>query len=372
VCIALLVVAGLVAASPAGALPRTAKLRSQARALVAAGAPGVIILARDGDRTVKVAAGAGDLRPRRPMRATDRFRIGSVTKTFVATIVLQLVGEGRMTLDDTVDRWLPGLVPGGDTITVRQLLNHTSGLFDYLNDGDDSILAPYVDGDLGHVTTPQQIIAAATSHPPNFPPGAKFQYSNTGYIVLGLIAEAVTGAPLGDELQRRIAQPLGMRKTTLDASAARIAGPHAHAFLPTGPSGPILEIDELSSSLAWAAGAVVSSASDVATFYRALLQGRLLTPELLAAMETTVPIGPPGETYGLGLWSSRSMDLDPSYKLPCMDTAWGHDGDLAGWLSFAFNTPDARRQMVVLVNTDALGSRGRDVLGRIFASALCG
>src|SRR3954454_8465415 len=122
----------LLPAAPAAALPRASELRRDARAVVKAGAPGVIVLARDGPRAVSATVGRGRLKPAVPIRAGDRFRVGSVTKTFVAAVVLQLVGEGAVSLDDTVERWLPGLVPGGEGITVRELLNHTSGLFDYL------------------------------------------------------------------------------------------------------------------------------------------------------------------------------------------------------------------------------------------------
>jgi D-alanyl-D-alanine carboxypeptidase len=363
---------GLLVAAPASGLPRPSQLRREARALVAAGVPGVIVLSRDGSRTVRVAAGSADLTPRTPMRAGDRFRVGSITKTFVAALTLQLVADGRMSLDDTVERWVPGLVPGGAGVTVRQLLNHTSGLFDYLNDGDDTIITPYLQGDVTHVTPPRQIVQVATSHPPHFPPGTMQRYSNTGYIVLGLVIEAVTGDSLSSQLRQRIFQPLGLRGTTFDATESRIAGRHAHAYFATRPGGPLQEIDLLSSSVAWSAGALVSTAGDLARFYRALLQGRLLRPDLLREMETTVPIGVPDEGYGLGLWHTRSLDLGPRFRLPCTKAVWGHNGGIAGWTSNAFNSRNARRQMVVLLNTDALSSRGRRALGRIFSTAFCG
>jgi D-alanyl-D-alanine carboxypeptidase len=366
------VAAVLVFAAPANALPRASKLRRDARSLVAAGAPGVIVLARDGSRSVSVAAGSADLTPRTPMRVTDRFRVASITKTFVAAVVLQLVGEGRMSLDDTVERWLPGLVPGGAGITVRQLLNHTSGLFDYIDDGDDTILQPYVRGDVTHVTPPRQIVSVATSHPPHFAPGTRHKYSNTNYIVLGLVVEAVTGDSLTAELRRRIFQPLRLRATTFDATASRITGRHAHGYAPVGPGGRVIELNVLSSSVTWASGALVSNARDVARFYRALLQGRLLRPDLMREMETTVPAGPPGESYGLGLFQTRRLDVESTYRLPCANSVWGHDGSFAGWVSYAYNSLGGRRQMVVLINTDTLPAKGRRALGRLYATAFCG
>ena len=364
--------AALVFAAPANAVPRPSELRQDARSLVAAGAPGVIVLVRDGSRSVRAAAGSADLTPRTPMRVSDRFRVASITKTFVAAVVLQLVGEGRPALDDTVERWLPGLVPGGAAITVRELLNHTSGLFDYVDDGDDTILKPYLRGEVTHVTSPRRIVAVATSHPPHFAPGTRHRYSNTNYIVLGLVVEAVTGDSLSAELGRRIFRPLGLRATSLDATASRITGRHAHGYAALGRGGRAVELDVLSSSLTWAAGALVSTAGDVARFYRALLQGRLLRPDLLHEMETTVPAGPPGEAYGLGLFQSRRLDLERTYRLPCADAVWGHNGSFAGWQASAINSLDGRRQMVVFINSDTLSARARRALGHLYATGFCG
>src|SRR4051794_17600754 len=132
--------AALVAASASSArdlrAARDPQLQRRLDAVVGAGVPGAVLLVRDGDRTIRLTSGDGDLRPRTPMRAGDRFRVGSITKTFVATVVLQLVAERKLALEDTVARWLPGVVPGGERITVRQLLNHTSGLFAFGGDHD--------------------------------------------------------------------------------------------------------------------------------------------------------------------------------------------------------------------------------------------
>src|SRR3954447_17938039 len=214
------------AAAPA-APARADTLDQELYRLTHAGAPGALVLARRGEQTRILARGYADRATRRPMRVGDRFRIGSVTKSFAATVVLQLAGEGRLSLDDTVERWLPGAVPGGDAITLRRLLNHTSGLFDYLNDGDKTVLAPYLAGHFGHVWTPQALIGVATSHPPNFAPGARWSYSHTGYILLGMVVQAVTGHPLSAELQPRIVAPLGLTGTSL-RSSRDIAGRHAH------------------------------------------------------------------------------------------------------------------------------------------------
>src|SRR3954468_6637644 len=214
--LAALAVATLVAATPAATAsaaphrPDRAKLQHALDAVVSSGAPGAIALVRDGRRSLRLVSGYENLATRRPMRPRDRFRVGSVTKTFVATVVLQLAGEGRLALEDTVERWLPGLVPGGANITIRQLLNHTSGLGDY---ADDAFVRRVLE-DPGRVWAPKELIAVGTSHPPPFGPGAGLAYSSTGYIVLGLIVEKATGNQLSTELRRRIFAPLRLRSTT--------------------------------------------------------------------------------------------------------------------------------------------------------------
>src|SRR6266566_2076133 len=158
--------------------------------LTASGAPGAIVLVRRGDQTLRMTAGRANLETKTPMRATDRFRIGSVTKSFVATVALQLVGERKLALGDTVERWLPGLVPNGKAITVRELLNHTSGLFDLTN--DEGFIARIL-WKPTEVWTPRRLVRIATAHQPLFAPGPRWSYSNTGYLLLGLVIEAASG-----------------------------------------------------------------------------------------------------------------------------------------------------------------------------------
>ena len=156
-------------------------------------------------------SGLADTRVRRPVQAVDHFRIGSVTKTFVAAVALQLVGERRLSLSDTVEERLPGLVPGGDKITLRELLQHTSGLYDYTN--DPRTFAPYLKGNLAFAWKPKQLVATAVAHAPLFDPGAQWSYSNTNDVLLGLIVEAVTKNGLANELARRVFRPLGLHQT---------------------------------------------------------------------------------------------------------------------------------------------------------------
>jgi D-alanyl-D-alanine carboxypeptidase len=208
---------GWVPVASAATATQAPALQQAADELVAAGVPGVVVLVRDGHRTTRIASGYGNLAKQTPIRVTDKFRVASLTKTFVATVVLQLVGERTLALDDTVERWIPGVFPDGDAIRIRQLLNHTSGIYDAQN--DPAILAPYFAGDLTHFTPPLELVQVAAAHELLFPPGSNWSYSNANYFVVGLIIEAATGNPLGSELRRRIFRPLDL--TTRHSRAHR-------------------------------------------------------------------------------------------------------------------------------------------------------
>ena len=276
------------------------------------------------------------------MRPGDRFRIASLTKTYTATVVLQLVAEGRLSLEDDVEQWLPGLVPDGAGITVRRLLNHTTGLFDHEN--DPRVLEPYLNGDFGHYWEPRTLVEIAVSHPPLFPPGARHSYSNTNYVVAGLIVEAVTGRPFAEVLQRRLFGPLRLRDTEYPLTP-EIAGRHAHGYMVIGQP-PAIDVTGISPSISPMSGAIVSSAADVATFYGALLAGRLLPAALMRQMQTTLAVEQgdrPGMGYGLGL---------ESFPTPC-GTAWGHNGAQPGYVVYAFASANGRRQAVLMANLDA-------------------
>jgi D-alanyl-D-alanine carboxypeptidase len=340
-----------------GAPPGSAPLRAAMNGVVAAGAPGALVLVRNGDHTVRLAAGYGNLARRTRMRITDRFRIGSETKMFVSTVVLQLVAEGKLSLGDTVERRLPGLIPNGSNITVRQLLNHTSGLYDY---AEDNAFLAQLDNPR-RVWTPRKLIALATAHSPVFPPGTKWGYSNTGYIVVGLMVEAATGHTLGRELRERIFEPLGLRATSF-AIRPQIAGRYAHGYSRLGKPR-LYDISVINPSLFWAAGAIVSTADDLVRFHDALLRGRLLRPDMLAEMKTTVKVTPE-QGYGLGIIR---------WRYPCA-TFWGHGGGIFGYETFTGTTGDGKRHVVIALNADESvhSPRMDEAIGRLMASAYCG
>jgi D-alanyl-D-alanine carboxypeptidase len=318
--------------------------------LVAAGAPGAAAWVQDEDGGRQAASGVADRSTGRPMGARLRFRAGSLTKPLVATVVLQLVADGRLSLADTLEQRLPGVLPYGDRVTIRQLLNHTSGVpHDWA-----TIERTLYGSRQGRLRdwTPQAVVALVADRPPDFPPGAAWSYSNTGYILLGLVVEAAGGRTLAQELHRRILGPLGLRGTSLPGGAGELPSPMARGYsLPVGPrgealDGPLLDFTVQNPSWAWAAGALVSDLQDLTGFFRALLGGRLLRPGLLAEMQPSVPV-PPGsiplplyDRYGLGLLEIGT----PAGRLV------GHAGGIPGYLSMVLSTRDGRRQLGVMSN----------------------
>ncbi|MCR6482652.1 beta-lactamase family protein [Amycolatopsis sp. OK19-0408] len=277
------------------------------------------------------------------------FRAGSVTKTFVATVVLQLVGEGRVKLDAPVERYLPGLLPDR-RITVRQLLQHTSGLYDYLRD-----LALDDPESLRHRgASPEELVALALRHPALFEPGTGWSYSNTNYIVAGMIVSQVTGHPLSAEIARRITGPLGLRDTYLPRRGdEKLPSPHAVGYTAIG--GKLVDFSDFDATIAGASGGLVSTPVDLDRFYGALLGGRLLRPAQLAEMQRTAPadeLGIPGARYGLGLGS---------IPMSC-GLFWGHEGGIIGFTNLAGVGPDGRRVTVVFNQDPAPGEANRHLL----------
>jgi D-alanyl-D-alanine carboxypeptidase len=189
---------------------------------VAAGAPGAAARVRDEQGVTQAASGVADLRSGRRMQPGLNYRVGSVTKPFVTTVVLQLVAEGRLSLQDTVERWLPGILPYGEQVTVRQLLNHTGGVPDY----EALVLPQLYESKRGRFRswTPQELVALVADQPPDFPPGTAWRYSNTGYVLAGLVVEAATGRKLGKKLARRIFRPLGLRDTFFQSTPQGFLG----------------------------------------------------------------------------------------------------------------------------------------------------
>ncbi|MBO1419414.1 serine hydrolase [Streptomyces sp. FH025] len=352
------------AAQSSATVATTADRAALQRALdeaVAEGVPGAVVELRDGRGTWRSAAGTADLVDGRPAGARDRFRIGSVTKTFVATVVLQLVAEGRTGLDDPIERHLPGLVPNGSAITVRQLLSHTSGLADF---NAELLAKPDPLRTARTATyTPRDLIAISTELGPRFAPGTSWAYSNTNYVVLGLLVEHLMGHRLDQEIDRRIVRPLHLDDTSFPTTAD-LPGPHLHGYeWADGPTAPPVDFTTFNPNAIWASGTMISTAGDLDRFYRALFAGRLLPANLLDQMRTPHPFDT-GRAYGLGL-ESRTYCADGT-------PAWGHSGSVAGYETFSFTTADGTRQLTLSLNRNLTAApQVNDTIGRILTLGLC-
>jgi D-alanyl-D-alanine carboxypeptidase len=348
--------------SPAGP---PAGLRAALHDMVTAGDPGVVAYARRGDRQWRLASGVADRATGAPARPDDRVRVFSNTKSFVSVVLLQLVGEGPLRLDDPVDRWLPGVVRGhgndGSAVTVRQLLNNTSGIYDPTND-------PSFGTDRGG-HTPREVVAAAMAHPPLFPAGTAWDYSNTNYILAGMVIQAVTHRGPDVEIRRRILAPLKLAHTSFPLDDPTIPGRHLHGY-----DLRYRDVTGFNPSGEWTAGAMISTVADLARYDRALFGGRLLRPAQQRDLETTVPTDSPGIGYGLGV---------EQLPVPCPSgatTVWETDGGGPGYTSVSVTSADTARQLVLAANVFDLGRDQRhenpvpdsgDAFPRALTSVLC-
>lgn len=333
-----------VTALPAAAAGKTDPRQTAMDAAVAAGIPGMVAVADD----FRGVSGVADIeRPGKP-DASGRWRIASVSKVFVATLVLQLVAEKRVGLDEPVQRYLPGLLPYPEPITVRQLLQHTSGLPRDLAPEDTWASGPEVDTErFEHFDSDDQIRLSVTKQPLQFKPGTSWAYSNTGYNVLGLLVEKTTRKPLERALAERITGPLHLRDTSLPRDFPFLIRPAAHGYeqLYDAPRG-LTDVTTYNYSRYFGAGGMVSSGKDLNRFFDALFGGRLLPADLLEQMKTTVPAG--GMEYGLGL-----MKLNLKTAGACADdhVVWGHGGDLPGFNTLSFHD-DSGKDISTLATVD--------------------
>ncbi|MFF2039923.1 serine hydrolase domain-containing protein [Kitasatospora sp. NPDC058170] len=311
-------------------------------------------------RTRTYTAGVGDLATGSKVPDDGQVRIGSNTKAFTAVVVLQLVAERRIRLDAFVDTYLPGLVRGdgidGRRITVRQLLQHTSGLPNYSDHLGEDV----------RYFAPRELVGIALRHKAAFDPGTSWAYSNTNYVLAGLIVQKVTRRPLAEEIDQRIVKRLGLRHTYFPAPRdATIREPHPRGYYRDSAAAPLLDVTETDPSWGWAAGQLVSTDSDLNRFFTALLAGRLLPAAQLAQMRTTVPAEDtfgPGARYGLGLVSR---------PLPCgRGLLWGHGGSFPGYETRGGATDDGRA-VNVAVTVQLTDQASRQRVDEVVDTALC-
>jgi len=354
------------------------ELRRAMDELVAAGAAGVVVRVHDRRGEWTGSAGVAELHRSAKPSPEGRFRAGSITKSFVATVVLQLVGEGRLRLDEPVDRYLPRY--GIDRrITVRMLLNHTSGLFNYTGDvkadGTPDAGLPlwgqdYVDN-LFRTYRADDLVRLALSRPARFEPGARHSYSNTNYTLLGMLVEQATGTDYATQVERRVLRPLGLHGTSLPGTKTGIPGRHAHGYMAYQHQGrsKVVDVTRMNPSWAGAAGEIISTTEDLDRFVTALLGGRLLKPELLAEMRKTV-FRSETERVGLGLFQNE-------FAPGC--TAYGHTGGTQSATSYMYSTADRGKRIefsvthgLVDAGDPAAAKRFDEANKKLASVALCG
>ncbi|GGK33338.1 serine hydrolase [Pilimelia terevasa] len=377
--LALALAAPLGVAAPAAATPSTIDrklVRSLLKAEVGAGMPGVFTEIRAGEERARMAHGLADVESERPMATHLRHRVGSITKTFVAVTVLQLVAEGRVALDAPVATYLPELLPAtkpdgspdrGAQITVRMLLQHTSGLSNYT----EVLTADLAAIDWArHTTIPPRVLASiGVNGAQVFAPGKGWSYSNTNYLLAGLVVEKVTGQPYGAAVQSRILTPLKLADTYLPGSAERIRGAHDRAYIAYDAAGR-RDYTDFNMSWAWAAGELVSTTADLNVFFRALLTGGLLAPAQQAEMLGMAETGTPGQRYGLGL---------AAVQVGCPAGAqwfYGHGGAVIGHLTESLHSADGARQVTSADNQNIWASEAETdrvlaARARVVFGALC-
>ncbi|MFJ6758686.1 serine hydrolase domain-containing protein [Streptomyces sp. NPDC091273] len=353
-----------------------------------AGVPGLFVELRDGDQVWRGAAGVADVATGRPVTADMRHRVGSITKTFTAAAVLQLVESGQIGLDTPIGRYLPKRVPGerGDTITVRMLINHTSGLAEYLPYAYPSFKAypdlastspQSMDNHRFTRFDPTELIEMGVTAPAFGPPGgAPGLYSNTNYLLLAQLLEEVSGTTAERYITRNVIERAGLRDTGFP-TGPYVEGPHSQLYEAWfGMIDPPRDYSVFDMSYAGPSASLISTVADLNRFFGMLLAGEIVSPSSLAQMQRTVPvISQERKTidYGLGLYPMEG---------PGRGVFWGHGGTVWGGGALAMTRADGKRQMAVAVNLqrwNRLDSSGRpqphpidDALATLYRLAMYG
>ncbi len=303
--------------------------------------PGAVVGVWVPDRGEWVAAfGLADIESGRPMTVDDKVRIASNTKTFTATLVLILADEGLLDLDDRVEEYVRG-VPYGDEITIRQLLNMTAGIFSFSE--DEGFLDAFTSDPLMEMT-PQESLDIALAHPPDFPPGQGWHYSDTNYEILGMIAEQVTGNDVEDEIDKRIIEPLGLSHTSFPTTPDMPEG-HSRGYV-LQEDGTLTDYTRVSPSVPWAGGAMISNLEDLKIWAKALAGGELLSGEMHAQQLDWVEVPELANVegrYGLGIMSLGGF--------------LGHNGAIFGYNSTVLYLPEEDATIVVLANKSTNSSQ---------------
>ncbi|MCX4804798.1 beta-lactamase family protein [Streptomyces sp. NBC_01214] len=310
------------------------------KVLAEAKIPGVIVaVSAPGKGDYVRSFGIADKATGAPMTPNLNMRIGSVTKTFTVTALLELVDEGKVGLDDPIGKYIDG-VPNGDRITLRELAGMRSGLFNYSADED---FYKALTSNPDRPFTPQELLGYSFKHPVLFEPNAKFYYCNTNLILLGLVVEKVSGVPLDRFIDQKVVAPAGLKHTVFP-TGPEFPTPHAHGYTNQTASGKVEDATDWNPSWGWAAGAMISDLPDMRSWAKTLATGTLLTPAT-QAQRLDVVDALPGTGYGLGIFNVQG---------------WiGHNGSLPGYGSLVLYLPEAKATLVVLLNTD-IGYQGQE------------
>ncbi len=302
--------------------------------------------------------GHGNLETAAPIAVEDHFRIASVTKTFVATAALQLVDEGLLSLDDTLESFVSG-IPNGKEITIRQVLGMTAGIFNYINDADFE--AAYTSNPLMPFT-PREAVEIITRHPADFPPGERVQYSDSNYILAGLIIEQLTGVSAAEAVTSRIIEPLGLTSTSFP-DTPEMPEPYAHGYAADPGSADLRDLTESNPDVPWTAGAIISTLEDLRVWGRVLAEGTLLSAETQRERLQfgTLASSPGYEVgYGLGIASINGF--------------LGHTGAIFGYSTWLLHSREANATIAVLANrgeteTEFAGKIAVDITHLFFPAA---
>ncbi|MCY9543513.1 beta-lactamase family protein [Paenibacillus alvei] len=323
--------------------------------------PGVLAQVVKNGEVWSYGAGQASIYSDRKMDPEFHFRIGSITKTFVATVMLQLAEEKKLSLDDSVEKWLPGVVQGnghnGNNITIRQLLNHTSGIGEYtsLDFVNRAVENPY------RTYSADELIRLGMEQKPQFEPGKKWSYTNTNYVLAGAIIQKVTGKTYSDNIEERIINKLGLKGTSVAGAQSSLPDPHARGYVELEDK-QYIDITELNPSLTSAAGDMISTAKDLNVFFSALLGGKLLSQESLKQMLDGVET--PFGRYGLGIYEIT--------KRADGESVWGHSGGIHGFRSLSGGTVGGKFVMSANTNLLKIGISTPDPFAEIFRAAFHG
>ncbi len=303
--------------------------------------PGAIIGVWMGNETPWIAAmGIADLVTGQPIMTDDKMRIGSITKTFTGTVLLQLAGEGKISLQDRLAKFFPDY-PNGQNITIEEVGDMRSGLYNY---SDDSVFVKEFMKNMNTPYTPQELIAVSLKHEPYFPPDSGFHYSNTNFILLGLIIEKITGNSVQTEIKNRILDPLGMTETVF-AVNSDFSAPHAHGYIymDSTASAPV-DVTNLDPSWGWTAGAIISTLGDLQRYAKPMATGQLISKTLQAERLKWKTI----DKLTSGVWANKPLGY--GFAIADFDGAHGHNGGIPGFNSFMGYIPEKDATIIVLVN----------------------